>query len=124
MNITILSGRLCADPEIKQTKTDRAMCLFTVAVDDGTDKEGNKRTQFVPCVAWNRTAETIGKYFQKGKPITLTGHLSCRTYEQDGKKRYAWEVFTDRFEFVPGFQKAAPGEFREVLDMDDTELPF
>lgn len=127
MNLVIISGRLVKDPEIRNTKTDRAMCLVTIAVDDGKDKEGNKRTQFVPCVAWDRNGEAISKWFNKGDPIIVYGHLSCRTWEKDGTKRYAWEAFIDRWEFVPGVNtkpKAEPGEFREVMDMDDAELPF
>jgi len=124
MNITIISGRLCADPELRQTNSNKAICLFTVAVEDGKDKDGNKKAQFVPCVAWDKTAETISRYFTKGTPITLTGHLSARTWEKDGQKRYAWEVFVDRFEFVPGVntkKQDAP----QIIDIDDdAELPF
>lgn len=125
MNLVIISGRLCADPELRQTNSNKPVCLFTVAVEDGKDKDGNKKAQFVPCVAWDKTAETISKYFLKGNPITLTGHLSCRTWERDGKKNYAWEVFVDRFEFVPGVNTKKPAD-PQIIDMDDddAELPF
>lgn len=120
MNLSIISGRLVKDPEVRYTNSGKAVCSFTVAVNDGKDK-----AQFVPCVAWEKTAETIGKWFNKGSPITLTGHLSCRTWEKDGTKRYAWEVFVDRFEFVPGNTRkaeATPDAFAEIED--DAELPF
>lgn len=120
MNLSIISGRMVKDPEVRYTNSGKAVCSFTVAVNDGKDK-----AQFVPCVAWEKTAETIGKWFDKGSPITLTGHLSCRVWEKDGTKRYAWEVFVDRFEFVPQSQakKAVPGEFAELMG-EDPDLPF
>lgn len=124
MNITILSGRFVADPETRYTKESKAVCTFTVAVEDGKDADGNKRAQFVPCVAFGKTAETISKFFAKGNPITLTGHLSCRTWEKDGKKHYAWEVFVDRFEFVPGVN-TKKADAPQIIEIDDdAELPF
>lgn len=123
MNITIVSGRLCADPEIRYTNSNKAVANFTVAVDDGKDKEGNRRTQFVPCVAWDKAGENIGKFFTKGTPITLQGHLSCRTWEKDGTKHYAWEVFVDRWEFVPGAARKSSADAFADIESDE-EFPF
>lgn len=124
MNLSIISGRMAKDPEVRYTNSGKAVCPFVVAVNEGKDK-----AQFVPCVAfdtdYHKNATNISKYFDKGSPITLTGHLSCRTWEKDGTKRYAWEVFVDRFEFVPGNTRkaeATPDAFAEIED--DAELPF
>ena len=49
MNHVILTGRLTKDPEIRYTDSKKAVCSFTLAVDDGRDSEGKKRAQFIPC---------------------------------------------------------------------------
>lgn len=89
MNKVILMGRITKDIEIKQTG-EHSYTRFTVAVnrrkkDDGAD--------FINCVAWNKTAEFIGKYFGKGSMIAVVGELRTGSYEKsDGSKTYTTEV--------------------------------
>lgn len=130
MNHVILTGRLTKDPEIRYTDSKKAVASFTLAVDDGKSRDGEKRSQFIPCVAWEKTAELIDKYFVKGDPLTVIGKITVRTYEKDGSKRYVTEVTVSGIEF-PLTKKSAsrdpevaqPGEFSELTG-DDGELPF
>lgn len=99
MNIVIEQGRLTKDPEVAYTKSETARATFTIAV-DRVGKE--KQTDFIPCVAWGKTAETIGKYFHKGKPIIISGSLKSGSYERkDGTKAFTLDVWVERFEFAP-----------------------
>lgn len=122
MNNIIITGRLTKDPELKQTQTGAYLLPLCVAVDRG-DK--NRTTDFIDCLAWNKTAEFIAKYFKKGKPIEITGKLTTRTYEKsDGTKVKATEVLINEVGFVIGAnEQAAKKEEPEPSDLEPT-LPF
>lgn len=99
MNRVYIIGRLCADPELKMTNGGKSVIAFTVAV----NRQGQKsESDFLDCVAWEKTAEFICKYFQKGSPIVIEGATQTRTYEdKNGQKRKAVEINVKNVEFVP-----------------------
>lgn len=98
INKVILMGRLTRDPEIRHTNTGRAVCSFSVAVDNGYGE--NRQTDFINCVAWNNQAEFLGKYFTKGMMVIVSGRISTRTWEgQDGRKNYVTEVVANEVNF-------------------------
>ena len=124
MNHVILMGRLTKDPEIRYTDSKKAVCSFTLAVDDGCDNEGKKKAQFIPCVAWGKTAELIDQYFTKGKPLTVTGRITVRTYDKNGEKRYITEVVCNGIEFpLTVREEATTATAFEDLN-EDIDLPF
>lgn len=124
MNHVILTGRLTKDPEIRYTDSKKAVCSFTLAVEDGRDSEGKKKAQFIPCVAWGKTAELIDQYFTKGKPLTVTGKITVRNYEKNGEKKYITEVVCNGIEFpLTVREEATTATAFEDLD-EDIDLPF
>lgn len=103
MNKVILIGRITADPELRQTQSGIATCSFTVAINNGKDKDGNERDpDFISCKAWRQTAEFIGKWWSKGKMIALEGKFKTDKY-QDKKypdvNHYSSYVLVDNVEF-------------------------
>lgn len=127
MNHVILTGRLTKDPEIRYTDSKKAVCSFTLAIDDGRDSEGKKKAQFIPCVAWNKTAELIDQHFTKGKPLTVTGRITVRPYDKNGERRYMTEVVCNGIEFPlrdssDTYGTVEANAFEEIKD--DEELPF
>ena len=103
MNSVQLIGRLSRDPQVSYSSaTQNAVARFTVAIDRVPDKNGNKQSDFISCVAFGKTAEFIEKYFTKGKPIALTGRIQTGSYDKNGQKVYTTDVVADRVEFVPG----------------------
>lgn len=125
MNHVILTGRLTKDPELRYTDSKKAVCSFTLAVDDGRDSDGKKKAQFIPCVAWGKTAELIDQYFTKGKPLTVTGRITVRSYEKNGEKRYVTEVVASGIEFpLTVREEATTATAFEDLNDDGGELPF
>lgn len=97
MNKAILVGRLTADPERRTTPNGVSVCSFSVAVDRRfKDANGERRADFINCVAWRQTAEFICNYFAKGRMIGLVGSIQTRSWtDNEGKKRYATEVIVD-----------------------------
>lgn len=98
MNCIQLLGRLTADPELKHTSGGKNVCSFDLAVKRKYSKD---TTDFIPCVAWEKTAETISKYFHKGQIIVVSGSLLTRKYEdKNGYNRTAYEVNVSDFYFA------------------------
>jgi single-strand DNA-binding protein len=110
MNLAIILGRLTRDPELRHTQSGTPVASFTVAVDNGRDKNGEKReATFIDCVAWSATGETITKWFVKGQPIAVQGRLNVRKWvDNDNNNRRAVEVVVSTFDFAgdaPGGRK-------------------
>ena len=124
MNHVILTGRLTKDPEIRYTDSKKAVASLTLACDDGKDKDGKRRTQYIPVVAWEKTAELIDQYFKKGDPLTVIGRIVVRSYEKDGVKHYPTEVVASGIEFpLTKRSDDKPQGFTDYDD-DDGELPY
>ena len=141
LNKSILMGRMVRDPECRRTGNGVAVTSFTLAVeDDFKDKDGNKKTIFVDCTAWRGLAETVSKYFSKGRMAIVVGKLDIREWtDKDGNKRRSAEVVADNVYFAdsknsntgnsfenPGSYTAPefPASDFAMLEDDDSQLPF
>ena len=100
-NITII-GRLTKDPEIRYTQSMKMYARFTVAVNRKTKKaNGEYETDFISCIAWNKLAEVVSMYSEKGKRIAIIGRLQIGSYEaQDGTKRKTADVIAEQVEII------------------------
>lgn len=108
MNIVNIIGRLTREPEVRYTKTNKAVCDFTLAVGNG------EITDFVPCICWNKTAENLSKYQHKGNQIGITGKFTSDSYEdKDGNKRTRYYVMVNQLEFL-----TPKSEFQDITDDD------
>lgn len=87
MNITVLSGRIATDLEVKQTQGGRSVLPFTIAVQrDYKNKSTNQYdTDFFRCLATGGAAEFLANYGGKGYMVGLQGKMQNNNYEkQDG----------------------------------------
>lgn len=93
----IIKGRMARDPELKTTNSGKSVCNFSVAVNRNFDRE---LVDFFECVAWNKKAEFICKYFIKGQEILIDGEMQSRRYtDKNGNNRTAWELMADDVDF-------------------------
>lgn len=100
-NKITLIGRLTKDPDLKYTKNGNAVSRMTLAVDRRyKDSQGNQLTDFIPIIAWNKLAETVANYLDKGKLIAVDGSLEIRSYEHEGVKKYIAEVISNDIRFL------------------------
>lgn len=125
MNVIVLSGTLVKDVEIRHTKSDLAIGNFTIAVRrDTKNKDGNYDTDFVNCVAYGKTAETINSYFKKGSRILLEGKIQTGSYENSkGEKVYTTNVAVSNINFVDKAEKSNSEIVRDVAT-ENFPLPF
>lgn len=103
-------GRLVRDPEVRYTQSGKAVASFTLAIDRRRSGDGNQQVDFIPCIAWEKTAEVISQYAEKGQKIAIEGRIQTRSYEaQDGSKRYVTEVVVNSMEFCESKREATSG---------------
>ena len=104
INKVVLLGRLTKDPELRYAASSgTAVCRFTVAINRQSKKD---ETDFINCVAFGKTGETITQYFTKGSKIAITGNIRTGSYDaKDGTKRYTTDVIVETFEFVESKKK-------------------
>ena len=120
MNNVNLIGRLVKDPELRRTTTGTAVVNFTVAVDGGREE-----TFFFPIIAWKELGETIVKYVFKGHKIAISGRLTQRSYEKDGRKNQIIEVVAERVDFLePKGETKKADEVDNQPDDRDDDMPF
>ena len=129
LNKVTLHGRFTKDPDIKNASST-TVARFTLAVDDTYSKE--KRADYISCVAFGKTAETIGKYFFKGKEMVVSdGKIQTGSYtKDDGTKVYTTDVIVNGFDFCGSKDEGGSGNYNstevafEELEADESDLPF
>ena len=97
INSCVLVGRVTKDVQERRTQNGTPVVSFTLAVDRRKKEDG---ADFINCIAWNKSAETIAKYVHKGDLFGVTGYIQTRSYEKDGRTNYATEVVTTGFQFL------------------------
>lgn len=102
MNKAFLIGRLTRDPELRYSSSNAAIVNFSIAIDrQYTNSQGQRETDFINIVAFQKQAENIKKYVSKGSLVAVDGRIQTRNYEdKDGKRVYVTEVVADRVQFL------------------------
>ena len=130
MNKVILMGRLTRDPETRYTQTSNMQVTsFTLAVNRRFVKQGEERqADFINCVAWNKTAEFVSKYFKKGQQVGIIGRIQTRNYDDEqGIKHYVTEIIAEEVYFAGDKKDATQNEVQATDDFEITnqdDLPF
>jgi len=103
VNKVILIGNLGADPELKYTPSQRALCNLRIATTEVYKDKGGQRqekTEWHRVTVWGDTAENCNKYLAKGRSVYIEGRLQTRSYDKDGQKHYATDVVADKVVFL------------------------
>ena len=75
-------GRLTRDPELRKTQTGKSVVNFSIAINKkSSQQDSQKEAEFINCIAWNKTAETIYQYCRKGMLVGVEGPLQTRKYQ-------------------------------------------
>ena len=130
MNVVTLVGRITKDMEATfAASTGKAVVKFTLAVDRMKKGEAD----FIRCVAFDKTAETLANFTGKGSQIAIQGRIQTGSYDnKDGLKIFTTDVIVDRFDFCGGKNERAEGQpadkvndgYIAVADSDSGEIPF
>lgn len=119
-NVTVISGRLTKDIELRTTNSGKEVASGTLAVNGF-----NEEVSFIDIVMWGKTAEVASKYTSKGSLLTVTGRLQQRTWEKDGQKRSTIEVVVNDLQLPPKGDGANNAHTDVVLeDIDESPIPL
>ena len=124
INLTI-AGNVGRDAELRRTKSGDEVLGFSVAVDNGKDKSGNKRpTTWVQCSVWGKRAESLASHIRKGTKLVLSGRPGVNVYEGTGSLTISVQDLT----FMGGGEQRDSGssgydQAPALSDLDD-EIPF
>ena len=100
LNKVILMGRLCADPEFRQTTAGIPVCRIRLAVNRPYKKDSEQKADFINVSCWRNTAEFVSRFFSKGKMAIVEGSLRNNDYtDQNGVKHYSMEVLAQNVGF-------------------------
>lgn len=99
MNKVILMGNLTKDPEVRYTSSGKIYTRASIAVNRPFSKDA---VDFFNLVAWEKRAETMGKYLRKGSHIVIEGRMQTNSYEKDGVKHNAIDIIVENFWFAGG----------------------
>ena len=125
-NKVVIMGNLARDPEVRYTASKTAVARMTVAVGHKYKAKNGAvvdQTDFIPVVAWDKSAENCEKFLKKGRPVLVEGRLQVRSYEtKEGEKRYATEVVANNVVFLGGM-KAEDGGKKDGFG-NSTEPPI
>ena len=144
INRVILVGRLTKDPMLRKTQTGTSVTSFTVACSRRVGAGQEPQTDFINCVAWNRTADIVSQYTHKGSLVGVEGRIQSRSYDDaQGKRVYVTEVVCDSVQFLEsrsasenrgsmmetrGYESDIPSydDFASTpsLDISSDDLPF
>lgn len=136
-NVTLV-GRLTKDPDLRYTSSGKAVGGFTLAVNRRfTNQAGQREADYIQCVIWGKTAETLANYAKKGSLIGIVGRLQSRSYENKEQQRvYVTEVVVETFQLL---EPRTVNEQRQsnqqndnsdqnfegsTIDISDDDLPF
>jgi single-strand DNA-binding protein len=105
LNKVLLMGNLTRDVEIRHTSGNSAVGNFGLAVNrrfKTQSGEQREETTFIDCEAWGRTAEVMGQYLSKGRPVFIEGRLKLDQWEDKngGGKRSKLSVVVESFQFI------------------------
>ena len=134
MNNVQLVGRLTKAVEVRKTTDGTSYSRFTLAVPRRFKRD---EADFINCIAWRKTADTLGTYTHKGDKIGAWGFIQTGSYEdRDGRKVYTTDVVLEGFEFLEKKtsderpepedpeEPKDPEEEQEQPDINDDDLPF
>lgn len=128
INNIVLVGRTTKTIELKQNKNGTPYVQFTLAVNRPyKDEQGGQQADFITCVAWNKTAETLSNYVSKGTLIGVEGRLQVRSYDNEaGVRQYLSEVLVNRFTFLESKKRSTMPEPVESFNpaMESNINPF
>jgi single-strand DNA-binding protein len=113
INKVILIGNLGADPEVRYTQSNSAVCNLSVATSeqwrDKQTGEQRENTEWHRVVLFARLGEIAGEYLRKGSKVYIEGRLQTRKWQdQNGQDKYTTEIVANEMQMLDGRGGDAP----------------
>lgn len=122
INRVVLVGRLTKSPELRKTQNGTSVCKFTLAVNRRATGQGQPDADFISCVAWNKTADLMLQYLNKGSLIGIEGRLQTgRFTNNNGETIYTCDVMVDSLQFLDPKKSEEQNENQVPREMTSSE---
>ncbi len=120
MNRINLIGRITRDPELKNSSNGNTQYVaFTLSVNRPFGANNNDKADFINCVLFNKSAETLARYTKKGALLVVEGRLQLNEYQaQDGSRRTTHTVMCDNFYFLESRNPSRSNESNNSFNQD------
>ena len=100
INKVELLGRVGADPEMKYTASGVAVTQLRLAT-DRVRKGGEAETDWHSIVVWDKLADAVAQFVEKGQRIYVAGRLVQNSWTgDDGQRRYRTEIHAQDVVFL------------------------
>ena len=100
INKVELLGRVGADPEMRYTGSGTAVTQLRLAT-DRVRKGGESETDWHSVVVWDKLAEAVANYVEKGQRLYVSGRLAQNSWTgDDGQRRYRTEIHAQEVVFL------------------------
>lgn len=120
-NIVHLTGNLGQDPEVRQVGENQVANVNLATTRPG--KNGDQ-TDWHRLAIWGKSAQTFADLCEKGSKVQIMGEVNYQTYEKDGEKRFATNIFVRSWLLLSnGREQPSHEELNEPDDYDD-DIPF
>jgi single-strand DNA-binding protein len=104
LNQILLIGNCGSDPEMRYTPNGAMVVNFSLAVNSYRNSpEGDQiqETEWFRVSCWNKTAESVNQYLQKGQKCFIEGRFRSSNYTaNDGTQKQSSEVTAFRVIFL------------------------
>ena len=127
MQILTISGTVGKDAVLRRTQGGDAVLGFSLAVDNGKDKNGNRReSTWFDCAIWGKRAESLERHITKGLKLSLSGRPTARCHNDNAYLGIAVNELTfmggGSSQGNSGYSEQSSGHSAPV-DLD-SEIPF
>ena len=122
INMTI-AGNVGKDAVLRNTQGGDPVLGFSIAIDGGKDKNGNKRdSTWVQCNVWGKRAESLNSHITKGTKLVVSGRPGVDVYEGKGRLTLSVQDLT----FMGNTKERTDHEpqSNSRADIDDQDIPF
>lgn len=140
MNSISLIGNLVNNPQTYGENNNVVKFMVAVQRPFKDKQTGEYESDFVPCIAFSKTAEIISNNFNKGNKIGITGRWQSGKFEKDGQTIYTNDCVVENVTFVESKSKQQNNQSNqsfnakqpvsqddnpfENTDISESELPF
>lgn len=109
LNKVELIGNITKDAELRDTNSGNKYCLFTVATNRSWKTDGGNKhdeAEYHQVICWDKLAEIVSQFGQKGKKLFVEGRLSTRKFiNKDNQERSITEIIASDVIFLDKKEK-------------------
>lgn len=126
VNKVILIGNLGQDPEMKLMPNGNAVTNVSIATSetwkDKNSGEKQERTEWHRIVFYNKLAEIVASYLNKGSKIYVEGKIQTRKWQdKDGNDRYTTEIIGQQMQMLDskGYSVQSTSDSQKVKNVSE-----